>query len=61
MGLVRHWLPERELVVGDSTYAALEWLDLVPHAVRVITRLHLDAALYEPTPTTSASTERTPA
>jgi hypothetical protein len=49
--LVRHWLPERELVVvGDSTYAALEWLDAVRHAVCVITRLRLDAALYEPAP-----------
>jgi hypothetical protein len=49
--LVRHWLPERELVVaGDSTYAALEWLDSVRHIVCVITRLRLDAALYEPVP-----------
>ena len=49
--LVRHWLLERELVVvGDSTYAALEWLDAVRHAVCVITRLRLDAALYEPAP-----------
>lgn len=49
--LVRHWLPERELVVvGDSTYAALEWLDSVRHVVCVITRLRLDAALYEPAP-----------
>jgi hypothetical protein len=29
--LVRRWLPERELVVvGDRTYAALEWLDVGP-------------------------------
>jgi DDE superfamily endonuclease len=49
--LVRRWLPERELVmVGDHTYAALEWLDAVRHAVCVITRLRLDAALYEPAP-----------
>lgn len=49
--LVRHWLPERELVVvGDSTYAALEWLDSVRDAVCVITRLRLDAALYEAAP-----------
>jgi hypothetical protein len=50
VGLVRHWLPERELVVGNSTYAALEWLDSVRHTVCVITRLRLDAALYEPAP-----------
>lgn len=49
--LLRHWLPARELVVvGDSTYAALEWLDSVRHAVCVITRLRLDAALYEAAP-----------
>jgi hypothetical protein len=35
--LVRHWLPEQELVVvDDSAYAALEWLDPVRHAVCVI-------------------------
>jgi hypothetical protein len=51
VGLVRRWLPERELVVvGDRTYAALEWLDTVRHASCVITRLRLDAALYEPAP-----------
>jgi DDE superfamily endonuclease len=49
--LVRRWLPIRDLVVvGDHTYAALEWLDAVRHAVCVITRLRLDAALYEPAP-----------
>jgi hypothetical protein len=49
--LVRRWLPTRELVVvGDHTYAALEWLDAVRQAVCVITRLRLDAALYEPAP-----------
>jgi DDE family transposase len=51
MWLVRRWLPKRELiVVGDSTYATLEWLDAVRHAGCVITRLRLDAALYEPAP-----------
>jgi DDE superfamily endonuclease len=49
--LVRRWLPTRELVVvGDHAYAALEWLDAVRHAACVITRLRLDAALYEPAP-----------
>lgn len=50
--LLRRWLPERELVVvGDNTYAALDFL---AHAgqvgVTVIARLRLDAALYEPAP-----------
>jgi Transposase DDE domain len=49
--LVWRWLPTRELVVvGDHTYAALEWLDAVRHDVCVITRLRLDAALYAPAP-----------
>jgi DDE superfamily endonuclease len=49
--LVRRWLPGRELVVvGDSAYAALEWLDAVRESVCVITRLRLDAALYTPVP-----------
>jgi hypothetical protein len=35
--LVRRWAPEREpVVVGDHTYAALEWRDAVRHAVCVI-------------------------
>jgi hypothetical protein len=51
--LVRRWLPERELVfVADSSFAALEWLALVARVPRisVITRLRLDAALYDPPP-----------
>jgi DDE superfamily endonuclease len=49
--LVRRWLPTRELVVvGDSTYAALEWLDAVRERAGVITRLRLEAALYAPAP-----------
>lgn len=49
--LVKRWLPERELiVVADSSFAALELLDGVREQVSVITRLRLDAALYEPAP-----------
>jgi hypothetical protein len=49
--LVRRWVPSRELVVvGDSTYAALEWLEAVRGSACVITRLRLDAALYTPAP-----------
>jgi hypothetical protein len=51
--LVRRWLPDRELVfVADSSFAALEWLALVARlpCVSVITRLRLDAALYDPPP-----------
>lgn len=51
---LRRWLPHTALiVVGDSTYAALEFLHAcqqLPQPVTVITRLRMDAALYEPAP-----------
>ncbi len=51
---LRRWLPERELVVvGDNSYAALDLLHAcqrLAHPVTLITRLRLDAALYEPAP-----------
>jgi len=48
---LRRWLPEREIiVVGDNTYAALEWLGRVREQVTAIVRLRLDARLYEPAP-----------
>lgn len=54
---LRRWLPEQDLViVGDSTYAALEFLHAcasLKRPVTVITRLRLDAALYEPAPSYS--------
>lgn len=48
---VKRWLPEREIViVADSSFAALELLDAVRRDVTMITRLRMDAALYEPAP-----------
>ena len=51
---VRRWLPKRALViVADSSFAALELLWSVvcmPQPLCLITRLRLDAALYEPAP-----------
>jgi hypothetical protein len=51
---VRHWWPDRLIVaVADSTYAALELLAACQswaQPVILITRLRLDAALYEPAP-----------
>lgn len=49
--LVARWLPERQVIaVADSSYAAIELLkDLRPH-LTVITRLRLDARLFEPAP-----------
>ena len=48
----RRWLPGRKLVVvGDSGFAALELLAaLSRNGVACITRLRLDAALYDPAP-----------
>ena len=49
--VVRRWLPLRELVfVSDTSFAALELLGQVKSLPKtsLITRLRLDAALYEP-------------
>lgn len=49
--LIARWLPGRELVVtADSSFAAIELLDAVRQQVTVVTRLRLDAALYQPVP-----------
>jgi hypothetical protein len=52
--VVRRWWPERAIVaVADSGYAALEFLAACRawrNPVAVVTRLRLDAALYEPAP-----------
>jgi hypothetical protein len=48
---VKRWLPEREMVVvADSSFAALELLAALRREMTVITRLRLDAALYEAAP-----------
>src|SRR6202521_1928239 len=54
---VSRWMPGRCLVVvGDGTYAVLEFLLKVSRLprVRVITRLRLDACLYDPPPVREA-------
>ncbi len=52
--LVRHWHPERQIVaVADRTYASLKLLyrcRRLSNPITFITRLRLDAALYEPAP-----------
>jgi hypothetical protein len=52
--LVRRWYPEREIVaVADRAYASLKLLDRcrsLSNPITFITRLRLDAALYEPAP-----------
>jgi hypothetical protein len=48
---LRRWLPGKALVVvADSSYAALELLAAVRSEVCFITRLRLDASLYDPAP-----------
>jgi len=51
---LRRFLPQRSLViVGDNSYAALDLLaacQALPQPVTIVTRLRLDAALYEPVP-----------
>ena len=51
---VRRWYPERDIVaVADGAYASLKLLDRcrnLSRPVTFITRLRLDAALYEPAP-----------
>lgn len=50
---LRRWLPGRKiLVVADNNYSALEVLgQAVKSKITFITRLRLDAALYDPPPT----------
>jgi hypothetical protein len=61
MGMqVRRWQPNRQIViVADSSYAALELLNSLlslPKQVHMVTRLRLDAALYEPAPQPKSGT-----
>jgi hypothetical protein len=50
--VLRRWLPERALVVvGDSAYAALDFLSAMQQLkLTFVTRLRMDAALYDPAP-----------
>lgn len=51
--LIARWVPDQDLVfVGDSSFAVLDLLYLVSSTPRVdlITRLRLDAQLYDPAP-----------
>lgn len=45
------WFPEKQLIfVADSSYAALDLLNAVREKVTLVTKLRLDAALYEAAP-----------
>ena len=46
---VARWLPERQIIaVTDSGFAAIELLNAVRHRLCMITRLRLDARLFDP-------------
>ena len=64
IGQLRHWLPDRRLVVvAASTYAALALLAYcrgLVTPVTLITRLRLDAALYDPAPPRAPGTKGRP-
>jgi hypothetical protein len=48
---LRRWLPKRLLIiVADSSYAVLDLLSVIKDKVSFITRLRLDAALYDAAP-----------
>lgn len=61
---LRRWLPEHKLVVvADSSYAVLELLACAAgmiQPVTMVTRLRLDAALYEPAPVRNPGTNGRP-
>lgn len=61
---LRRWLPHRQLVVvADSTYAVLELLACAAgmlQPVTMVTRLRLDAALYNPAPVRKPGTNGRP-
>jgi hypothetical protein len=61
---IRRWLPNRAIVVvADSSYAVLDLLASaasLPTPVTMITRLRLDAALYDPAPPREKGTRGAP-
>jgi len=61
---VRRWVPDRPLVVvADSAYAVLDLLarcQRLARPVAVVTRLRLDAALYDPPPERKKGTKGRP-
>ncbi|WP_454774736.1 IS701 family transposase [Janthinobacterium tructae] len=55
--MVKRWLPERSIVVvADSSFAALNLLAAVRVQLCVVTRLRLNAALYDPAPARTPDT-----
>ena len=58
---VRRWLPGHKLIfVGDNSFSALAFLASVAPVATFITRLRLDAGLYEPAPPPTGKPGRPP-
>ena len=58
---IHRWLPGRRIVmVGDTAFAAIEFLAAVRGYVSVVTRLRLDANLYAPAPSRRPGRGRPP-
>jgi hypothetical protein len=58
---IHRWLPGRRIViVGDTAFAAIEFLAAVRGYLSVVTRLRLDANLYAPAPPRSPRRGRPP-
>lgn len=58
---VARWLPDRPvIVVADATYAAIDLLAAVRRRLTLITRLRLDARLFEPAPPRRPGTKGRP-
>jgi DDE superfamily endonuclease len=64
IGQLHRWLPNRSLViVADGAYAVVKFLSAVVRfpGVAIVTRLRLDAALYDPAPERKAGKKGRPA
>ena len=58
---IHRWLPGRRIVmVGDTAFAAIEFLAAVRRYVSVVTRLRLDASLFAPAPPRRRGCRRPP-
>jgi hypothetical protein len=59
--LVARWLPGRQVIaVADTSYAAIELLAALRPHLTLITRLRLDARLFDPPPPRQAGTKGRP-
>jgi len=59
--LLARWLPDRQIIaVADSSYAAIELLAAVCRHMTMITRLRLDARLFDPLPPRRPGTKGRP-